>query len=259
MRSQSWPSFWPTAPPQDDSDVMQLLAPLFQQRRQEAAELFPVLFGALAHPSVAAPVLDLANFLDARKGRAAASGGGSRCPARGPPRRSRAVAAIASGAGGRRGGIARRAEPPGGPRRGARRLAVRCAGADWRSELAIPQAPPGARKSAIAASAPKPPPPWPGWAKKPVKTQLIQLAAEPVARLRVLAYAEELGLLEQDRAAVRRRRRRGPKRNCASGWPSRRSSACRRPRCELFDAAAAVLARLQRAGRLFSVPLSVRA
>src|SRR5688572_33224725 len=54
-------------PPEDDSAAMQLAAPLFQERRAEAAALFPRLFGALAHPSVAAPVLDLANFLTREK------------------------------------------------------------------------------------------------------------------------------------------------------------------------------------------------
>ena len=43
--------------------MIQALAPLFQRRRAEAATLFPRLLRALASPPLAAPVLDLANFL----------------------------------------------------------------------------------------------------------------------------------------------------------------------------------------------------
>jgi hypothetical protein len=50
-------------PPDDDTQIVQALAPLFQRRRGEVAALFPELLDALAHPAVAAPVLDLANYL----------------------------------------------------------------------------------------------------------------------------------------------------------------------------------------------------
>src|SRR4051794_36162696 len=50
-------------PPQDDHDVVQALAPLFQRQRSQAALLFPRLLGAIRSPALAAPILDLANFL----------------------------------------------------------------------------------------------------------------------------------------------------------------------------------------------------
>lgn len=50
-------------PPADDQDVMQALAPLFQQQRSKAALLYPRLLSAMTQPVLAAPVLDLANFL----------------------------------------------------------------------------------------------------------------------------------------------------------------------------------------------------
>jgi hypothetical protein len=52
-----------SAPPENDQDVVQMLAPLFQRQRLAAAELFPALLNAMGFPALAAPVLDLANFL----------------------------------------------------------------------------------------------------------------------------------------------------------------------------------------------------
>lgn len=54
-------------PPQDDQDVMQALAPLFQCNRSQAALLFPRLLRAMTSPVLAAPILDLANFLTREK------------------------------------------------------------------------------------------------------------------------------------------------------------------------------------------------
>jgi hypothetical protein len=54
-------------PPDDDEDVVQALAPLFQRKRSEAAALFPRLLDGLASPALAAPILDLANFLTREK------------------------------------------------------------------------------------------------------------------------------------------------------------------------------------------------
>jgi HEAT repeat protein len=54
-------------PPIDDAQVVQALAPLFRRgtspRALPTAALFPRFLDALAHPQLAAPVLDLANFL----------------------------------------------------------------------------------------------------------------------------------------------------------------------------------------------------
>src|SRR5438309_907302 len=48
-------------------DVAQALAPLFQRGRSRAARLFPGLLKAMGSPAIAAPVLDLANFLTREK------------------------------------------------------------------------------------------------------------------------------------------------------------------------------------------------
>jgi hypothetical protein len=53
--------------PQDDEDVVQALAPLFQKQRTQAALLFPRLLRAMTSPALAAPILDLANFLTREK------------------------------------------------------------------------------------------------------------------------------------------------------------------------------------------------
>jgi len=54
-------------PPQGDEEVVQALAPLFQRQRTQAALLFPRLLHAMSSPALAAPVLDLANFLTREK------------------------------------------------------------------------------------------------------------------------------------------------------------------------------------------------
>jgi hypothetical protein len=54
-------------PPQDDQDVVQALAPLFQKNRSQAADLFPRLLNGISSPALAAPILDLANFLTREK------------------------------------------------------------------------------------------------------------------------------------------------------------------------------------------------
>ncbi len=54
-------------PPLDDQDVVQALAPLFQRQRSQAALLFPRLLNAISSPALAAPILDLANFLTREK------------------------------------------------------------------------------------------------------------------------------------------------------------------------------------------------
>jgi hypothetical protein len=54
-------------PPEDDHDIVQALAPLFQKQRTQAALLFPRLLRAMTSPGLAAPILDLANFLTREK------------------------------------------------------------------------------------------------------------------------------------------------------------------------------------------------
>lgn len=55
-------------PPQDERQLAQLFAPLFQRRDDLPTRLFPELLAGLAHPLLAAAALDLANFLH-RSGR----------------------------------------------------------------------------------------------------------------------------------------------------------------------------------------------
>jgi len=50
-------------PPQELSQVALVLAPLFQNKDYDTAALFPKLLEALAHQSIAAAILDLANFI----------------------------------------------------------------------------------------------------------------------------------------------------------------------------------------------------
>ncbi|MBM4092066.1 MAG: HEAT repeat domain-containing protein [Planctomycetes bacterium] len=50
-------------PPRDPHAAALAFTPLFQQRDYDAAVLFPQLLDALEHPSVAAPLLDLCNYL----------------------------------------------------------------------------------------------------------------------------------------------------------------------------------------------------
>jgi hypothetical protein len=54
-------------PPAGENDVLVALSPLFQLTDYDATALFPRLLAALAHPSLAAAVLDLANFLTRRQ------------------------------------------------------------------------------------------------------------------------------------------------------------------------------------------------
>jgi len=182
-------------PPADDEGVVQALAPLFQQRRGEAPALFPRLLAALAHPALAAPVLDLANFL---------------CREKIAPRHPAAehlpqlVALLGNLVQSLEMLEERPQEAGGSPQELSRRvnrgvaLAVslcdalaligeRQAIGKLRQTLALRHR--RVRTEAAAALA--------RLGDAEGRAELIQLAAEPVARLRVLAYARELGLLDQ--------------------------------------------------------------
>ena len=58
-----------STPPQSWTEVGQVLSPLMQNSDWQTSAFFPAAFDALPHPSVAAPLLDLANFVF-RQGRA---------------------------------------------------------------------------------------------------------------------------------------------------------------------------------------------
>jgi hypothetical protein len=50
-------------PPSEEGDLVQALAPLFTPRKYDVSALYPKLLEALSHPALAAGVLDLANYL----------------------------------------------------------------------------------------------------------------------------------------------------------------------------------------------------
>jgi hypothetical protein len=50
-------------PPRRAEDAFVALAPLFERRTYAASALFPRLLDALEHPVLAAPILDLCNYL----------------------------------------------------------------------------------------------------------------------------------------------------------------------------------------------------
>ncbi len=179
-------------PPVEDNDVVQALAPLFQRRRAEAAALFPQLLGALAQPALAAPVLDMANFL-AREKLVARHPAADHAPQ------------LVSLLGNLVQSLEMLAEQPqaAGPspqelsRQVSRGVALAVSLCDALAQIGDERAIGKLRQTlalrhrrvrteAAAALA--------RLGDAEGTAELIQLAAEPVARLRVLAYAKELGL-----------------------------------------------------------------
>jgi hypothetical protein len=182
-------------PPQGDSDVVRSLAPLFQRRDLPAGALFPALLDALAHPQLAAPVIDLANYLVRQKLIAQ------------HPAADRA-AQLAALLGEVVQSLARLAEDPQSTglspveisRRVASSVALAVSLCDALALIGDPLAI-GKLHQAVALS------------HRRVRTEaaaalarlgdddgireLVNLAEEPVARLRVLAYAHELGLTDK--------------------------------------------------------------
>jgi hypothetical protein len=219
-------------PPDDDSAAMQLLAPLFQERRQDAAGQFPKLFAALGHPSVAAPVLDLANFLTREKV---------------VPRHP--GAAISGQLAALLGEVVQSLQmlqerPPGESdspaelsRRVARGVALAVSLCDALALIGDPAAIPKfhqaleighrrIRTEAAAALA--------RLGEKAGEEELIKLAAEPVARLRVLAYADELGLADKIDAQLATPEARAEAELCV--WLAEPTQFGVPPtKCELFD------------------------
>ena len=63
---QAFASLVATDPPQQPEAMIEACAPLWQQPNLDYAPLFPRLFDALQHPSAATVVLDLANFVTAQ-------------------------------------------------------------------------------------------------------------------------------------------------------------------------------------------------
>jgi hypothetical protein len=182
-------------PPQDDHDVVQALAPLFQRRSSAAAAMFPQLLSALGSPLLAAPVLDLANFLTREK------------IVEQHPAKERAEDLIALLGKVAQSLLSLEEQPSGrgdSPQELSRRVAQGVAlavslcdalafigdrGATGKLYQALAVRHRRLRTEAAAALA--------RLGEEQGAEELIALAAEPIARLRVLAFAGELGLSER--------------------------------------------------------------
>lgn len=183
------------SPPSDARSVMTMFAPLFQAKDYDPSLLFPRLFDGLSHVSVAAVILDLANYVT-RQGLV------SRHP--GTERRDE-LAALLGGIVGHLGSLESSPPPEGETAQTLGKkvndgvaLAVSLCDAlalvgdnsatgKLRQALGL-----GHRRLRTEAAA--------ALAKLGDETgveALVGLAAEPVTRLRVLAYAEELGVLDK--------------------------------------------------------------
>ena len=182
-------------PPTDDADVVQALAPLFGRPDLPVAPLFPRLLAALAHVPLAAAVLDLANYI-----------------ARQHPEREHPAATrkheLMQMLGRLIGLLAHMEESPLTPGESAREISRRVqnsvalavslcdALALIGDEAAVTKLYPalalGHRrlKTEAAAALAR-------LGNERGREELVALAAEPVARLRVLAYAEELGFFDR--------------------------------------------------------------
>jgi hypothetical protein len=188
-------------PPADATVVATLLSPFFQRRNYDPNLLFPRLLDGLVHPSAAATVLDLANFVTREE----------LTPRHPAADRVGTLASLLGGIVGRLGG-----------------LESATAGADMSAAALAGQVQEGIalavslcdalaqigdnsvvgklyqtldlshrRVRAEAAHA------LARLGEQPGADTLVALAAEPVVRLRVLAYAEELGILDKIEAAYR--------------------------------------------------------
>ncbi|MDX1943982.1 MAG: HEAT repeat domain-containing protein [Pirellulaceae bacterium] len=182
-------------PPERDEDVVQALAPLFRRRPIASDLLFPALFDCLASPQLAAPVLDLANFLTREK-LAASHPGASR---------SGELIALLGDLALTLGRLEEQPDEAGlSPVELSRRVSSSVALAVSLCDALAQIGDPAAigklnqvvglahrrlRTEAAAALA--------KLGDDDGVTELVRLAEQPVARLRVLAYAQDLGLLDK--------------------------------------------------------------
>jgi hypothetical protein len=184
-----------SAPPDDSPLLPQALGPLFQRDDYDATALYPRLLDALASPALAGAVLDLANYLT-REHRVAEH-----------PAKARASELVAL-LGGIVGRLASIEDAPDAGGRSPREVADIIAESlplavslcDALAQIGDPSAigklhqamelrHRRLRTEAAAALA--------RLGDKRGADILVELAAEPVARLRVLAYAQELKLLDR--------------------------------------------------------------
>ena len=182
-------------PPGDPNIAAAIFGPLFQHRDYDPASLFPALLDGLKHISLAAAILDLSNFVT-REGIVA------RHPA---SERVAEIALLLAGLVGRLGQIEGSPPAEGQPVESASRqvkegisLAVSLCdalaligdkSAVGKLYQALELSHRRLRAEAAAALA--------KLGEKAGQQALVQLAEEPVTRLRVLAYAEELGILDR--------------------------------------------------------------
>jgi hypothetical protein len=182
-------------PPSDPTSVAAVFGPLFQHRDYDPAALFPALLDGLKHVSLAAAILDLSNFVTRER----------IVPQHPAAGRVQEISLLLAGLVGRLGQI------ESSPNAAAKdldstslqvkegvSLAVSLCDAlaliDDKSVVgklyqALELSHRRLRAEAAAALA--------KLGEKTGQQTLVQLAAEPVVRLRVLAYAEELGILDQ--------------------------------------------------------------
>lgn len=188
-------------PPSDPVDAALALWPLFTAKDYDPAWLFPRLLEGLAHPSLTASLLDLANYL-VREGRVATHPAGHQAAR---------LVELLGGIVGRLGQMAERPVAAGDSHEQLRdavaegtAMAVSLcdALALIGDSVAIPKLYQalalGHRRLRVEAAA--------ALAKlgeEEGRAALVALAAEPLVRLRVLAYAEELGLVERIAAEYR--------------------------------------------------------
>ena len=182
-------------PPVADADVVQALSPLFQHKNLPWTSIFPELLAALPQPSLAASVLDLANYATRKKFVAQ------------HPAQDRQAELInyLSALTGKLAGLERHGgTSTASPLEWGRQIAQSVAlGVSLCHALSLLNAKEATgklfqmmelghrrlRTEAAAALA--------HLGEKAGGEELVRMAAEPVARLRVLAYAKELKLLDQ--------------------------------------------------------------
>lgn len=182
-------------PPAEEQDVLLAMAPVVQQHRARAGMLFPKLLRGLSSPSLAAPVLDLANFLTREKlvpRHPACACAGELAHLLGEVAQSLLLLEEQP--------LHEAPEARVASRRVAQGVALAVALCDALAQIGDRQAVGKLyqalrvrhrrlRTEAAAALA--------RLGEEDGASELIQLAAYPVARLRVLQYAQELGLMDR--------------------------------------------------------------
>ncbi len=182
-------------PPRDGNDVAVVLSPLFQRKDYDPSALFPRLLDGLAHPMAAGAILDLANFVTREQ----------LVPRHPAAERTLQLSALLGGLVARLGQWEERPdEVSDAPQHVSEKIAEGIALAvslcdalaligdrsvTGKLYQALQLGHRRLRTEAAAALA--------KLGEEAGVATLVQLAAEPVARLRVLAYAEELGVLDR--------------------------------------------------------------